>query len=342
MLNNVIDTHHVLNFSDRIINLFNTPLTIFGEDVFSSVSIGLAVFPDDGEDIVTLERNADMALYEAKKYGKKQSYMFKQALKDKMLRKTHLENIMHRSVSDYASFSWMYQPKVKVDENRIHSVEVLLRWTVDGKPVSPAEFVPIAEENNLIIPIGEWLMEKVMNEFGRIHRAGHDISMTINLSSKQFNDLDLLRKITNILKKTGFDPLKLCLEITESIPMGNTIQAIDTMKNLNAMGIKLSMDDFGTGYSSLSVLKQFPLAELKIDRAFVKDLPQNTNDAAISKTIIQMAKSLNFEVVAEGVETAEQLQFLTENGCQLIQGYYFYKPLSFEALMTALNIHSPS
>ncbi|THB80347.1 MAG: EAL domain-containing protein [Desulfobacteraceae bacterium] len=343
VLNNVTDSRHVIDFSNRIISLFETPLTIFEEEVYSSVSIGLAVYPDDGDDIVTLEKNADMALYEAKKYGKQQAFMFKQTLKDKMLRKTHLENEMRRSVSDYACFYVMYQPKVDTDNHRIYSVEALLRWTVDERAVSPMEFIPIAEENNLIIPIGEWLMERTMHDIGSIHQAGfNDISMAINLSSKQFNDLDLLRKIEDKLEQTGFDPLKLCFEITESIPMQNTKQAIAIMEKINAMGIKLSMDDFGTGYSSLSALKQFPLTEIKIDRAFVRDLPENANDAAISRTIIQMAESLNFEVVAEGVETAEQLDFLKENGCRRIQGYYFYKPMLIDDLMKALGAHTIS
>lgn len=338
VLNDVEENEHVVDFSNRIIELFKTPLKIFDEEIYSSLSIGLSVYPDDGEDIVTLEKNADMALYEAKKYGKQQSFLFKQSLKDKMLRKTHLENVMRRSIEDYSSFSLMYQPKVNTNKNQIYGVEVLLRWHVDGAPVSPMEFIPIAEENNLIISIGEWIMEKAMTDFIKIHSAGfNDLFMSINLSSKQFNDMDLLRKINSTLDKTGFNPSRLCFEITESIPMENTKQAIEIMEKLYALGIKLSMDDFGTGYSSLSVLKKFPLTELKIDRAFIKDLPENKNDAAISKTIIQMANSLNFDVVAEGVETIEQLNFLKENQCHMIQGYYFYKPLSFDELFKVLK-----
>jgi len=329
----------VIDFSDRIIALFNTPLQIYDEEVYSSVSIGLAVYPDDGEDIVTLEKNADMALYEAKKFGKQQSFKFMNSLKEKMLRKTRLENLLRRAVKDFTPFSLVYQPKVNVADNRIYSVEVLLRWHLDdGEPVSPMEFIPLAEENHLIVSMGEWLMEKAMAECHNIHQMGlADISMSINLSSKQFNDMDLLGKISRTLDKTGFDASKLVFEITESVPMENTQQAIDLMKTLNTMGIKLSMDDFGTGYSSLSVLKQFPLSELKIDRAFVKDLPENTDDAAISKTIIQMAQSLNFDVVAEGVETIDQLAFLKKQGCHFIQGYYFYKPLYYDQLVPSIQ-----
>lgn len=338
VLNDILNSRDVVDFSNRIVELFNKPLIVFNEEVYSSLSIGIAVFPDDGKDIVTLEKNADMALYEAKKYGKRQSFQFKQKLKDKMLRTTYLENTMRRSIKDFSTFSVVYQPKVGVAENRIHSVEVLLRWHAYNTPVSPMEFIPIAEENGLIIPIGEWLMEKAMTDFVKIHQAGYEnISISINLSAKQFNDKDLLIKIKRIMDKTGFDPSKLCFEITESIPMDNANRAIDIMNKINAMGIKLSMDDFGTGYSSLSVLKQFPLDELKIDRAFVKDLPENRDDAAISKTIIQMAKSLNLEVVAEGVETVEQRNFLVENECDLIQGYYYYKPLSYDDLIKVLQ-----
>lgn len=339
VLNNINEKQEVIDFSHRILDLFKTPVSILDEEVFTSISIGLAIFPDDGEDLVTLEKNADMALYEAKRDGKRRSFHFKQALKDKMLRKIRLENALRQSIRNFASFDVVYQPKVDTArQNKIHSVEALMRWQVDGEPVSPAEFIPVAEETNLIIPIGEWLMIKAMADIRAIQKSGNpEVSLSINLSSKQFNDKNLFDTIGRIIKTTGFPPGKLCFEITESIPMDNADHAIGIMKKLSGLGIQLSMDDFGTGYSSLSVLKGFPLNELKIDRSFVKDLPINKDDAAICKTIIHMANVLDFKVVAEGVETEEQLDFFKANKCNLIQGFHFHKPMGVDALRSTLK-----
>lgn len=339
VLNNIGDQDEVTEFANRILDLFKTPIAIMGEEVFTSVSIGLAIFPDDGEDLVTLEKHADMALYEAKRDGKRRSFHFKQSLKDKMLRKIQLENRMRRSIRNFNDFNVVYQPKVNTaEENQVQSVEALLRWSIDGESVNPAEFIPVAEETNLIIPIGEWLMMRAMSDIRAIHKSGHpDLSLAINLSTKQFNDDNLLDAVSNIISTTKFPPDKLCLEITESIPMEDAERAIKIMEQLSSMGIQLSMDDFGTGYSSLSVLKGFPLNELKIDRSFVQDLPFNQSDAAICKTIIHMAKTLGFNVIAEGVETEAQLSFFKNNHCHLIQGFLFHKPMGYEALRTVLK-----
>ncbi|MCG8618103.1 MAG: EAL domain-containing protein [Desulfobacterales bacterium] len=341
VLNNIHNEGEVIEFSNRILELFKSPVTIMGEEVYTSVSIGLAIFPDDGDDLITLEKHADMALYEAKRDGKRRSFHFKQALKDKMLRKIQLENRLRQSVGPekFRNFTVVYQPKVNTaKENQIHSVEALLRWGIDGEPVSPGEFIPIAEDTNLIIPIGEWLMKRAMADIRAIQKAGcPDISLSINLSTKQFNDDNLLSIISKTIQSTDFQPERLCFEITESIPMEDADRAIRIMERLSAMGVQLSMDDFGTGYSSLSVLKRFPLNELKIDRSFVRELPENPNDAAICKTIIHMAETLGFNVIAEGVETDEQLNFFRENKCRLIQGFLFHKPMEAAALSTILN-----
>lgn len=338
VLNDISDSREVAGFAQRIIRLFKAPVTVMGEEVFSSVSIGVAMFPDDGDDIVTLEKNADMALYEAKKDGKRRYFLFQQTLKDKLMRKTGLESDLRRATRDFSEFTIHYQPKVDATGGRVQGVEALLRWFPGGEFVSPAEFIPIAEETNTIIPIGEWLMTQAMEDINTIHRAGFDrVNLSINLSSKQFNDGKLFDKIADTLEKTGFNRSRLCFEITESIPMKDVESAIRIMDKLSNMGIQISLDDFGTGYSSLGYLKQFPIQELKIDRSFVKDVPWDQNDAAISKATIKMAKSLNFRVVAEGVETEEQLNFLTSNGCRLIQGFLFFKPMPIDALLPAMQ-----
>lgn len=338
ILNNIHNSQDVLNFSSRIISLFEKPFTIMNEDIYSSISIGISIFPDNGDDIITLEKNADMALYEAKKDGKKRSFLFKQPLKDKMIRKSLLEKKMREAIIDFNSFSVAYQPKVDIRKKKIHSVEALLRWKIDGTSVSPVEFIPIAEDTNMIIAIGKWMMLKILTDMKAIHDSGFDhVSVSINLSAKQFKDTNIFSDIGQILKDTNYTPSKLYFEITESISMESVQGSIETMKKINEMGIKLSMDDFGTGYSSLSYLKRFPLKELKIDRSFVTGLPADSDDAAITKTIIQMAKSLDFDVVAEGVETKEQLEFLEQHGCQIIQGYYFYKPMPYSEFKNVLE-----
>lgn len=338
VLNGIKHATDVTAFTRRIIHLFESPFHVMDEEVYSSVSIGVSIFPDDGGDITTLEKNADMALYEAKKEGKKRSFLFRQSLSEKMTRKSFLENEMRKSVKTCDSFHLLYQPKVKVKDRSIRSVEALLRWEIDGEIVSPAEFIPIAEETNLIIPIGKWVMEKAMTDIKSLHDEGFSqISLAINLSTKQFKDEELVETIQDCLAGTGYNPSGLYLEITESVPMEDTKTAINTMKKINQLDVELSMDDFGTGYSSLSVLRQFPLKELKIDRSFIIGLPDNRADSAITKTIIQLAKGLNFQVVAEGVETERQLEFLKEHDCDIIQGYLFYKPLTLSDLRRVLR-----
>lgn len=256
-----------------------------------------------------------------------------------------------------------------IADQTIYGVEALLRWFPDGEMVSPGDFIPIAEETNMIIPLGEWIIHQAMSDIKALHDhfdGSHGIPiptpsnpsdvpipeadkgdkmgnapwrpyLSINLSAKQFNDDNLFNIIEEALKKSGYDRSRLIFEITESIPMHNTERSIKIMKRFNEMGMALSIDDFGTGYSSLSYLKRFPIHELKIDRSFIKDLPDDKLDAAISQTIITMATNLGFQVVAEGVETREQLRFLKAHGCHLIQGFLFYKPLPIDALQDEME-----
>ncbi len=338
VLNNISHGNEAVDFAGRLLELLRDPLEVMGEEVFTSMSIGVAIYPDNGKDMVTLEKNADMALYRAKKDGKRRVFLFKQALQEKMLRKTFLETELRRAVKDFSSFHLVYQPKVDIRKNRIHGVEALLRWQPGGEFVSPAEFIPAAEEINAIVPLGKWVMRRAMADIKAVHDAGHgDISLSINLSTRQFNDEGLFDAIEKTVADTGFDRSRLCFEITESTPMENIERAVGIMERFRASGIQLSMDDFGTGYSSLNYLKRFPLRELKVDRSFIKDIPHDQNDVAITRTIIRMAEGLNYQVVAEGVETPAQLSFLRDNGCRLVQGFLLYKPMPIEALVSAIE-----
>jgi len=338
ILNGITSLSEVQEFSDRIINLFKEPVIIQDKEIFTSLSIGMAVYPQDGEDLVTLEKNVDMALYQAKKEGKRKSYMFKNKLNEKMQRKTYLLDNLRKSMKDFSAFTILYQPKVNIKTGRIQGVEALIRWNIDSEPVSPSEFIPLAEESNLILPLGQWIMEKSIRDIKTINdRMSDQIILSINLSTKQFNDAKLISNIQNILEETNFDKSCLIFEITESTSMSNHAHAMEIMSEFSQLKLHLSMDDFGTGYSSLSYLKRFPLTELKIDRSFIRDLPDDANDTAICQTIISMARNLGFQVVAEGVEKEEQLKFLKDNGCDIIQGFIFFKPLSLEELAEQLK-----
>jgi diguanylate cyclase (GGDEF)-like protein/PAS domain S-box-containing protein len=338
VLNNIITSMEAVDFSERLINLFKNPVTVFNESIFTSISVGVTMFPIDGEDIVTLEKNADLALYKAKRAGKNQTYHYQEELKDLVLKKTRIQNGLRTSIDTFESFSLLYQPKIDIKNNKIHGVEALLRWQLEGVAISPDDFIPIAEETNLIIPLGRWIIRKAISDIMLLHQSGFsDLILSINLSSRQFNDEHMFDIIDEVLIDTGFDKSKLMFEITETTSVNDVESSVKIMEEFYNRGIALSLDDFGTGYSSLSYLKKFALTELKIDKSFIQDIPQDQNDVAICKTIINMAKSLNFNVVAEGVETQEQLDFLKENGCYIIQGYLFFKPMDLENLKITIK-----
>ena len=338
VLNQLKNSQEALDFSIKIVNLFKTPLSILEEEIFTSLSIGLAIFPDDGKNIITLEKNADLALYKAKREGKGQVYAYRKELKDSFQRKTFLINNLRQAVDNFSSFTIVYQPKVDANDKTIKGVEALLRWKQEGNWISPEEFIPIAEDTNLIIPLGDWILQQAMSDMKVVHDSGYtDIAFSINLSTRQFINANLYRTIEKLTAELGINRSKLFLEITETAPMNNVEEAIEIMEKFNQIEISFSMDDFGTGHSSLSNLKRFPLKELKIDRSFIMDIPEDKNDMAISKTIISIGKTLNCQIVAEGVETESQLAFLKEQGCNMIQGYLFYKPLLLDELLKALK-----
>jgi diguanylate cyclase (GGDEF)-like protein/PAS domain S-box-containing protein len=338
VLSSIDSTMEAVEFSERLIHLFKEPINVLKESIYTTISVGVTIYPLDGEDIVTLEKNADLALYKAKRAGKNQAYHYQDELKEVILTKTAIQNGLRKSIETFDSFSLAYQPKVDARTNKIYGVEALLRWELEGERISPDQFIPIAEETDLIIPIGRWVIKKTISDIIQLHNMGHDsIILSINLSFRQFVDEHMFDIIDEALKETGFDKTKLMFEITESTSVNDVDYSVKIMKEFDARGFALSIDDFGTGYSSLSYLKKFALSELKIDKSFIQDIPQDQNDIAICKTIINMAKSLNFSVVAEGVETQEQLDFLLENGCYIIQGYLFYKPLDFESLKKTIS-----
>ncbi|WP_088707967.1 EAL domain-containing protein [Noviherbaspirillum denitrificans] len=287
-------------------------------------SIGISLYPDDGKDVDTLMRTADTAMYHAKEKGRGNYQFFTPSLNRAAQRRHAMTNALRHALI-HEEFTLFYQPQVELDSGRIFSAEALLRWNRNGQVSGTChEFITIAEETGLILPIGEWVLRQACLQLRRWHELGFaDLDIAVNLSPRQFFQPDFRGMVGDILRDAGVPPSRLDLEITESTLMQRTEDNMATLKQLAGMGIKLSVDDFGTGYSSLAYLQRFPVDALKIDRAFVSGIGQNANDTALVEAIISMAHSLRLRVLAEGVETPEQKTFLQALGCPAAQGFYY-------------------
>ncbi|MDP3266690.1 MAG: EAL domain-containing protein [Sulfuricurvum sp.] len=297
-----------------------------------TASIGIALYPNDGTDIEMLSKNADTAMYRAKNEGRNNYCFFTPEMQANSHRILQLSNALHHAL-ERDELYLVYQPQLCASGERVLGAESLLRWQhPEFGTVSPAEFIPIAEENGMILSIGEWVLRTAIQQAKSwIDNEQLPMIIAVNISALQFRHPNLPDLITSILEETGLPPQYLEIELTEGIAMSNPQVAIDTMNNLHECGIRMSIDDFGTGYSSLSYLKKFKVYKLKIDQSFVSDISTDPEDKAIVSAIINMARSLELQTIAEGVETLEQLEFLREQGCDEIQGYYYSKPLLPEA-----------
>jgi diguanylate cyclase (GGDEF)-like protein len=304
------------------------PIHIDGHDLQVTCSIGLANYPNDGTDADALLANADAAMYRAKEIGRDNFQFYTPELNTKVHEKftlqTELRNAILRS-----EFVLLYQPQVDLRSGRVFAVEALIRWrhpTLGMIP--PIKFIPIAEDTGLIVPIGDW----VLHEACRQNKAWQDaglppMTVCVNVSARQFKEKSLIGRVVSALQDSGLEAKYLELELTESLIMQDVEQAVATMKELQALGVQLSIDDFGTGYSSLAALKTFPVARLKIDKSFINDLPNDENDKAVASAVISLGQKLNLRVIAEGVETDDQVAFLRQNNCDEMQGYHFSKPV---------------
>lgn len=314
------------------------PCVIDDNEIEVTTSIGISVFPEDGIDSESLIAHADAAMYQAKGNGRNNYQFFTREMNRRTLERMLIKNKLSHALERNELFL-LYQPQVDLKSGHIIGAEALVRWDnpLYGK-VLPAQFIPIAEENGLIPPIGEWVLREACRQNQAWRKLGlMKITMAVNISSVQFRQKNLGEIIKAILSESGLAPSGLELEITESVVMQDAEAAILLLEDMKAMGLKLSVDDFGTGYSSLSYLKRFPIDKFKIDQSFVRDLTTDTDDAVIISTIISMAHSLKLKVIAEGVETAEQLAFLKQQGCDEIQGYYFSQPVSAEEFTKLLS-----
>ena len=332
ILSDIKDKVHAGTIASELQQAFLTPVKLGRQEVAISASIGITVAPDDAVDEELLLKHADLAMYEAKARGKNTYRFFSQDLNDAANERLLIESQLREAIRDQ-QFLLYYQPKIDLSDETLIGYEALIRWLrPDNTLVPPNRFIHVAESTGLIVPIGEWIILEACRFLARQHSRGYAVSVSINLSVRQFNDEQLTATIERIIQRTGVDPAYLVFEITESMLMGDTDAAIKQLNQLKRLGVSLSIDDFGTGYSSLNYLKRFPVDELKIDRSFVKDIPEDQNDMDIVAAIIAMAQKMQLRVVAEGVESEAQAEFLKQNACYLVQGYYFSMPLAEQEL----------
>jgi diguanylate cyclase (GGDEF)-like protein len=326
--------------AQRLVEQLSVPYLLGSKDCHITLSMGISLFPADGADSQTLLKAADVAMYRAKETGRNNYQYYLPSMNVHTLERLELESDLRRALQR-GEFFLHYQPKVDVASGLITGVEALLRWQhpVRGL-VPPLDFISLAEETGLIVPIGEWVLATACARTkGWQGRALPRLSVAVNLSARQFGDSQLLEKLTRIIHASGLDPALLELEITESVVMSHAERAVAVLNEMKSLGVQIAMDDFGTGYSSLAYLKRFPIDILKVDRSFVRDIPADSGDMKITRAIIAMAHSLRLKVVAEGVETAEQLQFLSDQSCDAVQGYFLYKPLKEADVANALRLN---
>jgi diguanylate cyclase (GGDEF)-like protein len=330
ILADLADAQNAAHAAEKILAVLAPPFEVEGHEIFVSASIGISVYPADGVDTTVLVKNAETAMYHAKGQGKSNFQYYARQMNASALQRLTLENSLRRAL-EREEFQLRYQPQLELGGGKIIGVEALLRWNHPEQGLlSPERFISLLEETSLIIPVGEWVLHTAFLQNKTWHEAGLPaIRMAVNLSALQFRQADLVGAISQILQETGLDPAshELELELTESLIMNDVEETVVTLNKLHAMGIKISIDDFGTGYSSLSYLKRFPISSLKIDRTFVRDLSTNPDDAAIVGAIIALGHSLKLKVIAEGVETAKQLEFLRAMQCDEMQGFYFSRPV---------------
>ncbi|CAI2717486.1 EAL domain-containing protein [Nitrospina watsonii] len=323
---NLTKEDEIVDRSQQVLEVLSPLYHIQNHELYITCSIGISIYPNDGEEIETLLKNSDLAMYRAKERGRNTFQFFAPSMNTLAVERMVIEKNMRKAMGG-TEFQLYYQPKVCLQSGKIVGMEALLRWeNPELGFVNPQKSIPIAEETRLIIQLGHWIIESACQQIKRLEQINPDISIAVNLSVVQFNSPDLVSEIKGVIEDTGIDPQKLQVEVTESILIQDSTLAINILKNLNNLGIKVCIDDFGTGYSSLSYLKNMPIDYLKIDQSFVRDLIDPTNET-ITCAVVALARSLGMKTIAEGVETAEQKKFLQTIDCDEGQGYLFSKPL---------------
>lgn len=338
LLSEINTIQNAAKVAQRIFDIMSHPFMIDNHEVFITTSIGISVYPYDGIDAETLLKNADTAMYYAKEQGKNNFQFYAQHMNIAACKRFEMENRLRKAL-DNKEFHLYYQPQLDIRSGSVIGVEALIRWIdLQNNIVLPGTFIPLAEETGLIVPIGEWILRTACSQNKVWQDAGFPpMYVSVNISSVQFRQPSFIRTVDTVLQDTGLDPHYLELELTETILMETTETAIQTLEELKSMGVRISIDDFGTGYSSLSYLKRFPIDTLKIDRSFVRDVTSDPDDKAIINAIIALARSLNLKVIAEGVETIQQLVCLHEQGSDGMQGFLFSPPLPIDSLTQLLK-----
>ena len=324
--------------SQRIAEQVGQPLILGDHEIVITPSIGIAIYPDDGTDVDTLMRNADMAMYYAKRIGPNMFKYFQESMNETALKRLTIENHL-RQASAHDEFSLHYQPQINLSTGEVKGMEALLRWNNwELGEISPVDFIPIAEESGLIVEIGEWVFVTACRQFKSwLDRAINPQRISINVSVKQFLHPNFTHYIDRVLKEIALDPCFVELEITETLLVNDTVNIREILNSLKNIGVRTAIDDFGTGYSSLSRLKEMPIDCLKIDKSFVQGIHGGSRDRSIVSTIISMAKGMGLNVIAEGVETKGQVDFLKEQACEEVQGYLFSRPMDVSAAGTFLD-----
>jgi diguanylate cyclase (GGDEF)-like protein len=338
LLEDLANSDDVPNVAQKILEALSRPFDVEGREFVVTTSIGISLYPSDGEDSLKLLRNADTAMYRAKEQGRNKYQFYSSEMSAKALEKFMLESSLRHAL-ERQEFLLYYQPQVSLATGKITGVEALLRWQhPELGLVSPAQFIPVAEETGLMKSIDEWVLRTACAQAQAWRSAGlPPLTMIVNLSGRTFNEPRMMETVSQVLASSCFAPGSLELEITESVLMHNAQATVEMLEQLNRMGLKLAVDDFGTGYSSLSYLKRFPIDTLKIDQSFVRDVTTDANDASLVTAIIAMGHALQLHVIAEGVETPEQLDFLRRHGCDGMQGYLFSRPLPAEEIARVLQ-----
>ena len=335
ILAHIEEPEHALHVARKVLDAFLRPVTADGRELHVSTSIGVSIYPEHGNDADLLLKHADVAMYRAKDQGRNGFQCYTLEMGVKAVERMTLENALRQALDNH-EFTLHYQPQVDLASGHVTSMEALIRWHHPQLGVvSPARFIPLAEETGLIIPIGTWVLNTACAQASAWHRAGFRLSVAVNVSGQQFQQKDMAQRVQAALELSGLDARYLELELTESMLMNHSEATIQILDQLKAIGVGLSIDDFGTGFSSLSYLSRFPIDIIKIDQSFISGLAKKPEAASITLAIIALVKALGLKTIAEGVETAQQLDFLRTNGCDAIQGYYFSPPLP-AAQMSAL------
>jgi diguanylate cyclase (GGDEF)-like protein len=341
ILENIKDQKSLYETINKILGIFSVPFSLQGIDIASTASIGVSLYPDDGEDVENLLKSSGVARYQAKQMGSNTYSFYTKEMDTTLAKQRTIETHLRKAITK-GELVVCYQPKVNILDKKITGAEALLQWNnPELGRVSPAQFIPLAEQTGLIVSIGNWVLNESCKQTKTWHNQGFtDFSVAVNLSAYQFKTGDIAEQVAKALWDSELNPEMLELELTESLVMENLEKSLLMLRVLKTMGIKISIDDFGTGYSSLSQLRKFPVDSLKIDQSFVKNIHhenKQSDDCAVITTIITMAKQLGLKVIAEGVETQAQFDFLKQQGCDLIQGYLFSRPIIAEEFTKLLT-----